>query len=315
MLRGAEAPRPSVCCDASRPLQADHEGRPGEHLGTGPAPAAREGARRPLSGAGSRLSAPDLSRPHASDPAAFKQVIRDAEYDVVPPTTDVELVIDCGANVGFTSLYLLNRFPTCRLIAVEPDPENFVVLQRNLAPYRDRVVTINSGVWSHAARLRMSEEQFRDGREWARVVRECLPGEEAQFIATDIGTLFREAGASRISVLKMDVERSEREVFARNYESWLPAVDTIAIELHDDECRAVFQRTIASQGAAFEIRELREADRRGAAAGPRLTCSGVDCGWRRKAVVPEHRRLACGDGVNRRHGSSCIVGLAQSIGE
>ncbi len=201
---------------------------------------------------------PFFLRLHGSDPAVFKQVIRDGEYDILPPETDVELVIDCGANVGFTSVYFLNRFPKARLIAIEPDPSNFAVLQRNLAPYRDRVRLVNSGVWSHPARLRMSEEPFRDGREWARMVRECRPEEASEFVATDIGTLFRESGAKRISFLKIDVEKSEREIFARNYESWIHNVDAMAIELHDDDCRAVFERAIADAKVPLEFREMRE---------------------------------------------------------
>lgn len=46
-------------------------------------------------------------------------------------------------------------------------------------------------------------------------------------------SLLRESGLDRISILKMDVEGAEAVVFAKNYESWLPFVDNIVIELHD----------------------------------------------------------------------------------
>jgi FkbM family methyltransferase len=201
---------------------------------------------------------PVYLRPYTTDPAVFKQVVRDAQYDILPPDADVGLVIDCGANIGLSSLFFLNRFNSCRVIAVEPDPSNFAVLQRNLRPYGARARTVNSGVWSHPARLRMSDDLFGDGREWARTVRECLPGEESQFVATDIGTMLRESGEQRISVLKIDVEGSEREIFARNYESWLPMVDALAVELHDDECRAIFERAVGDSPTPFEFREVHE---------------------------------------------------------
>ena len=78
----------------------------------------------------------------------------------------------------------------------------------------------------------------------------CPPGPAAE--------LFRESGARQISVLKVDVEGSEREIFARNYQNWLPSVETIAVELHDAECRAVFNRAIADSNVAFELREVGE---------------------------------------------------------
>ena len=117
---------------------------------------------------------------------------------------------------------------------------------------------MNSGVWSHAARLRMSDDVYRDGREWARMVRECRPDEEALFTATDIGTLFRESGAERIGILKIDVEKSENEIFARNYESWIDKVDAIAIELHDDECESIFHAAVKAANVPFEFRRIGE---------------------------------------------------------
>jgi len=201
---------------------------------------------------------PVCLRPYASDPAVYKQVVRDEQYAILPAGADVELVVDCGANIGLASLYFLNRFPACRVIAVEPDPGNFAVLQRNLSRYGGRARTVNSGVWSHPAALRMGDDEFRDGREWSRTVRECRPGEDAQFVATDIGTILRESGARQISLLKIDVEGSEREIFARNYQSWLPCVETLAVELHDDECRAIFNRALVDSNVRFELREVEE---------------------------------------------------------
>jgi FkbM family methyltransferase len=177
---------------------------------------------------------PLICRSNTSDIDVFKQIFVGREYSCFDDLSNVDLVIDCGANVGYSSAYFLTRFPNCNIICVEPDLSNFMILEKNLAPYKDRVKLIRSGIWSHSTGLKILEAPYGDGREWAVQVRECKAGEAPEMQATDIGTLLRESGATKISILKIDVEGAEAVVFAKNCESWLPFTDNIVIELHDD---------------------------------------------------------------------------------
>ena len=177
---------------------------------------------------------PLLCRPRSSDREVFRQIFIDREYSCLDGLVDPGLIVDCGANVGYSAAFFLSRFPTSCVVAVEPDPRNFRLLERNLAPYGDRARLLQSAIWSHAADLVISEAQFRDGRDWATQVRECRAGETPHIRATDIGTLLKETGQERIGILKVDIEGAESVVFASNYESWLAKVDNIVIELHDD---------------------------------------------------------------------------------
>jgi FkbM family methyltransferase len=175
-----------------------------------------------------------ICRPNTSDKDVFGQIFIEREYSCLDDLSNVDLVIDCGANVGYSSAYFLTRFPECKVICVEPDLSNFKVLEKNMAPYKERVELIRSGIWSHTTDLKISEEPYGDGREWSVQVRECKMGEIPEMQAIDIGTLLRESGQNKISILKMDVEGAEAVVFGRNYESWLSCVDNMVIELHDD---------------------------------------------------------------------------------
>src|SRR5262245_53396868 len=111
-------------------------------------------------------------RPDTSDETVFGQVFVDLQYAPVVPREPPRLILDCGANVGYTSAYFLTRFPTAHVVAVEPDSGNAALLRRNLRPYGTRVTILETGVWSSAVGLVMATTPFRDGREWARQVRE-----------------------------------------------------------------------------------------------------------------------------------------------
>lgn len=208
-----------------------------------------------------RLYARDSQYPlhcrfNSSDREVFRTIFELYEYECLTDIQDVKLIIDCGANVGYSSAYLLTRFPQAKVIVVEPDSKNFAMLQRNLAPYGDRVKFYQSGIWSHTAGLKVCRGEYRDGREWATQVRECLPGEEPDVEAIDIGTILRDSGSDKIDILKIDIERSETEVFARNYKEWLDRTRNMVIELHDEECEEIFHRAIT--GYPFQLSQSLE---------------------------------------------------------
>lgn len=122
------------------------------------------------------------------------------------------------------------------------------MLQKNLAPYEGRFKLIRSAIWSKSTGLRISELPFRDQREWSIFVRETKPNEPAQMNALTIDELFAESKFDRISLLKIDIEGAEQQVFsAGEREPWLSKTDFLTIELHSDECVSTFENAVASQ--------------------------------------------------------------------
>ena len=204
---------------------------------------------------------PLSARPGSTDFMVFGQTFISEPYACLDGLPDVDFIVDGGANVGFSSAYLLSQFPNASLVAIEPDPANFEILQRNLAPYGSRARAELAGVWSHNARLRIEEKPYRGGGAWARQVRECAPGESSHIEALDIPTIMARSGRDRISILKLDIEGSECVVFgAPNVSTWLPNVGCVAVELHDDthfgSCSDVFHAAIA--GRDFLVSRSRE---------------------------------------------------------
>lgn len=181
---------------------------------------------------------PIWARSHSSDIDVFYQIFIEEEYSGLEKSNDFQFILDCGANVGYSSIYLLNKYPNAHVIAVEPDEENFKVCQKNLASYSERVSLIRSAIWSREAGLVIC--QGGDGREWGIQVKECPDNQKPDLLATDILTLLENSGFKTIDLLKIDVEGAEVEIFSQNYQKWLGKVKNIVIELHDEKCEKTF---------------------------------------------------------------------------
>ena len=175
-----------------------------------------------------------------SDLDVIAQVLLRREYECVAHERQVSLIIDCGANIGCTSFFLLHRYSEARVIVVEPDPHNFAMCRRNLEPFGDRVVLVNSGVWPTASPLRVERGSYRDGREWTFQVRPTDEGERPDLMGTTVFDLIEGSGHKRVDLLKIDIESAETQLFSKNTEKWLPKTRCLVIELHGADCEQVF---------------------------------------------------------------------------
>lgn len=197
---------------------------------------------------------PLICRGGTSDIDVFKHIYVICEYACLNALREPRLILDCGANGGFSTAYLLHRFPSARVVAVEPDPGNFALLLKNTAPFGERCKPVRAGVWSKSCGLVFAEEPFGDGREWARRVREAGPQEVPAVAAVDVATLLLESGCERIALLKIDIEGSEAAVFDGSHVAWLDRVDNVIIELHGEECTRLYHAAVDAAG--FESRTV-----------------------------------------------------------
>jgi FkbM family methyltransferase len=183
---------------------------------------------------------PVYCRRGSSDKNVFFQVFVEKEYGCLSDSCDPRIIVDCGANVGFSTVYFLSRFPRARVIAIEPDGRNVDMLRRNTAPYGERVAILQSAVWPKPAKLVVCKGTCGDGREWSTQVRECRDGEQGDLQAVDIGSLFGQFGFDQIDILKMDIEHAELAVFSENFEPWIGRVRIFLVELHNQQCKDAF---------------------------------------------------------------------------
>ena len=205
------------------------------------------------------LRAPVAIRRGTSDVSTFEQVFVEQEYEI-PLDFEPATIVDAGANVGLASALFASRYPGAKIIAIEPDADNFVMLQRNTRVYPN-VTALRSFMGSGCA-LRITNP---GDEPWAFRVEEADGGEVA---AVTIEDILRMLGTSRLDVIKMDVEGAEAEVMVHSA-PWIDCVSVLIVELHSREAGSVFFRAI--EGRGFDISRRGEntvAQRRNAVPSP-----------------------------------------------
>jgi FkbM family methyltransferase len=139
-------------------------------------------------------------------------------------------IIDCGANVGMAVIYFMHLYPESSVVAFEPDPTVFSILQKNLSSFSVSGVTaINKAVWTSDSTM-----QFVDGGGVGGRLANC----GAVSTAIDVEAVrLRPFLERKVDFLKIDIEGAELAVL-RDCRSVLGNVDHVFVEFHGSPHRS-----------------------------------------------------------------------------
>jgi FkbM family methyltransferase len=196
---------------------------------------------------------PVYIRGGTSDFSVLYQVLVSEQYSS-EDIANARYILDAGANIGLTSLLMLDRNPTCQIISVEPDPHNCEVASINLAPYGERCRLIQGAIWSDSKPLVLSRGTFRDGNYWATQTLPASGAQEATVPSYTVGEITKDFPS--IDYLKMDIEGAELNVFRDGDLSFLEKTKICAVETHDDDCYKAL--TVALEKYGFKIEQRGE---------------------------------------------------------
>ncbi len=129
-----------------------------------------------------------------------------------------DVVLDAGSGIGeFAVLASKEIGPGGRVIAIEPDPNDYELLELNIKKNKcENVIPINIGLGRNSGERRM---EFR--------------GRSYSFKVDTLENVLDKAGLKkRINFIKMDIEGFETEVLTQSIDT-IKNADTIAIELHN----------------------------------------------------------------------------------
>lgn len=162
-----------------------------------------------------------------SDPYIFEQVFVEQQYRFPEKfTRPVNWIIDAGANIGMAAVYFANRFPEAKIISIEPDAGNFALLQKNTSGY-PQITCLHAALWDKEEMLEIGNKQQLSAGYIVEPVNgnTGIPGET-------INGLMKKYGIENISLVKIDIEGAELNVFSHATE-WIAFSDCIIVELHD----------------------------------------------------------------------------------
>ena len=138
----------------------------------------------------------------------------------------VPVIIDGGANVGYSVLFFAHTYPEALVIAIEPDQNSVASLKRNVAD-RPRVQLIHAGLWCHTEGVRL---QSTSNGSWGHFVQDGDHGELTPSVT--LHGLFEENPGWVPLIIKLDIEGAEKTVVAASPDVFRSAA-CIMIEPHD----------------------------------------------------------------------------------
>jgi len=180
-------------------------------------------------------------RPCSSDASHIYNILlvkghkgRKGEY-YIPKEIDPKVIVDIGANIGIASIYYATIFPSAKIYAFEPEPNNFKLLQKNIAGYANiKPYCIALGKENKETTIYnpcSSKNEFST----FSIVDDPAERESKSGITVTLrktSEILDEIGARGIDLIKIDTEGSEYDILTSFDEEVLRSVRWIIGELH-----------------------------------------------------------------------------------
>ncbi|KFM22220.1 putative RNA methylase ral function prediction only protein [Marine Group I thaumarchaeote SCGC AAA799-B03] len=154
-----------------------------------------------------------------------------------------DIVLDLGANIGLFTVKISNKVK--KVISIEPEPENFSILKKNVDMNGlTNVVLVNQALSDKKKVVKIENIGVES--------KISNLGNEIQ--ADTLDNILSEKNISNPTIIKMDIEGEEKAVFEST--KILKSVREIIVEVHGDENRESVLKILKKNG--FNIEDTSE---------------------------------------------------------
>lgn len=194
---------------------------------------------------------PMLVRPGTTDARVLEDTFIGLYHLPPGPMPEDAVILDLGANVGYTAAHLAALHPKARIIALELDGGSAATAQRTLAPLAPRVTVLHAAAWDRDGTV-----WYGIGEEWGFAAGDDAPaggeGPARSAPAMTVDRVVERFGLSRIDYAKIDIEGGEGRIL-RPDAAWLRLVRMVKVEVHPP---AATMDGVASalRGAGFRVK-------------------------------------------------------------
>jgi FkbM family methyltransferase len=152
-------------------------------------------------------------------------------------------LLDLGANIGLTTLWMATHYKFTHIVAVEPSHENAMLVQKNL---------MENGISGELIEAAVGPEDgtthFRASA-WSNMG--CVADEGIAVRLISVGSILAQYGLDSLALAKVGIEGSEQALFLGPTE-WLERTQAMIVEFHPTIIDyPLLTSTVASKGFKY----------------------------------------------------------------
>ena len=145
-----------------------------------------------------------------------------SRYEEIVASGKRPVVVDAGANIGTASLWFSRQYPQAAIVAIEPDPHNAEILNRNAQGRRITVIEAAIGGQNGFVSV------LNNGQAWGVQTERAQSGVSVITVEDAVSAVPN----GELFIVKVDIEGFESDLFASNT-GWIDRAFLVYVEPHD----------------------------------------------------------------------------------
>jgi FkbM family methyltransferase len=144
------------------------------------------------------------------------------------------LILDIGANVGFFSIYMMSKYPSSKIIAFEPVPTNFELLEHHKSINNfDQMLLDKRAVMGDKKNISIGYNNSLNYSVGASFLNRGGTTTTIDVPAVSIPDIFNEYELDHCDLLKIDCEGAEYNILFNCPDKYFAEIRNIVVEVHN----------------------------------------------------------------------------------